>query len=525
MLIDILKEHVKYSTNTLIHYPWRMMMAMCITALKINHHRHVWSIINISIEIPSLKSTGKRFIIFISFFGRMTIIVNGMNLLILCPTCLIHVHDLPLDFSFNLVLIMSDIAKIDCMIGHVESELASSQSRNNQLSFFDVDEIEGDTLNDNHINYYFRSAYKPVVIRNGASHYPAIQRWKCDDFEYLRTQCGEDYVYIRRDTNCSKYRKGEKYKIERMPFKQYLNGLLANDDKSKSSYLAVTNIRYKLKNIIHDVPLCDFEDNPTNGVPVRTFTLFKNNSFKLKLHSGPHLWIAHRDHYEFTHIDPDDSMLCMIKGTKRVKLFAPHFIDGMHCNPYGSKGRTVQSNIDFTLPSKEIYERYNEFKTHGVFGYTVELNAGDILYIPAFWFHQVTSVNQSISINYFCGDYAEHDGNKYPLRIFGNNYASLKYWFLNIIEQNRNYKQFLSVIANLNKSVYNTFYKQWHDLLNKEQVDRMVEDVVEYLMRPDVRDETDIYYEFGDLRVDANLPQIPRNNPFIKIRGLLYRDD
>eukprot|EP01084_Bolivina_argentea_P314287 544365_1 len=412
---------------------------------------------------------------------------------------------------------MSTVTKIDSIIDRIETKLASLRLKRSELTFFPIDEIEADTLNENHINYYFKSIHKPVVIRGGASHFDAIQKWKIsDNFKYLISKCGNDNVYIRRETNSFKYRNGQKYKIEAMKFKQYLNGIINNTPKSQSSYLAVTNIRYKLNNIINDVPLCLFENN--SKPRARTFKLFRNNNFKFKLHSGPHLWIAQNNHYEFCHFDLDDSILCMIKGTKKVRIFPPKFLNGMHCNKMGTKGRTIQSQIDF---DNDNIQNFNEFIKYNVFGYVVELNVGDILLIPAFWMHQVTSLTKSISINYFCGDYYGH----FPSRIFRNNYNCLKFWLLNIIEQNRNYEQFLSVIGNLEKSIYNTFYKQWHDLLSDQQVNKLTNAVIEYLMDENVRHENDIYYKYGDLRIKSNRPKIKKNNPFIKIRGLLYRDD
>ena len=214
----------------------------------------------------------------------------------------------------------------------------------------------------------------------------------------------------------------------------------------------------------------------------------------------------------------------MIDGIKKVTIFPPKFLNGMHCNKPGTKGRTIQSQIDFIDDDVNIYNKWPLFRKFNVYGYRVTLNPGDILFIPAFWFHQVTSLTNSISINYFCGDY-DDENNHYPTRIFNNCYDSLKYWFLNIIHQNKNFEQFQSVIANLEKGIYNTFYKQWHDFLTDEQVNKLRNEVIQYLMDENVRKEDDLYYKYGDLRIKSNLPIIQRNNPYIKIRGLLHRED
>lgn len=34
-----------------------------------------------------------------------------------------------------------------------------------------------------------------------------------------------------------------------------------------------------------------------------------------EVHHGPYIWIGSKGHYEFCHVDSDDGVLCMLKGT------------------------------------------------------------------------------------------------------------------------------------------------------------------------------------------------------------------
>ena len=64
---------------------------------------------------------------------------------------------------------------------------------------------------------------------------------------------------------------------------------------------------------------------------------------KNKIHAGPFLWMARKDHYEYTHVDPDEGCLMILEGEKSVRLISNAFWKEMEPNPLGSMGRTVQS--------------------------------------------------------------------------------------------------------------------------------------------------------------------------------------
>ena len=103
-----------------------------------------------------------------------------------------------------------------------------------------------------------------------------------------------------------------------------------------------------------------------------------------KLHAGPFLWLAPPGHYEYNHVDPDDGMLMIMSGSKRVRLYSPDQIHKVYPNPLGSKGRTLQSQVDCDAPD---LEQFPEFASATVQECIV--GAGDALFIPAFTWHQV----------------------------------------------------------------------------------------------------------------------------------------
>ena len=75
---------------------------------------------------------------------------------------------------------------------------------------------------------------------------------------------------------------------------------------------------------------------------------------------------------EYCHFDPDDGLLAVIQGRKDVRLF-PCDPDPLYPNPLGSKGRTVQSQVDIDNPDLDRFPRFAD-----VTGYTVTVLPGDM---------------------------------------------------------------------------------------------------------------------------------------------------
>ena len=174
----------------------------------------------------------------------------------------------------------------------------------------------------------------PVIIEHFAENWPCME-WSLTS---LMEKAGESLVHVRRNTMSDNYKTGRKYNIEEMPFREYISNLLQNNKKSMDSYLAVQNVKKAFPELESDIPI-----PPYVG----------------KMHGGPFLWIAREGHYEFCHFDPDDGFLVMISGTKRVRLYGCD-VRTMYPNPLGSKGKTVQSQVDCDNPDLDRFPNFTE---------------------------------------------------------------------------------------------------------------------------------------------------------------------
>lgn len=314
----------------------------------------------------------------------------------------------------------------------------------------------------------------PVVIENG------FKNWKANEWtiDYLDKKCGDNNVHVRKFTRSSDYRSGKKYGIEEMSFSSYIKEL---SKKEKCNYyMAVQNIKRALPQLNDDIILPEYVG---------------------KVHMGPYLWIAPEKHYEYTHFDPDDGLLFIISGQKTVKLFHWKYLENMYPNPFGSKGRTIQSQVDLNNINFKQYPLFKDVECD-----TCVLKTGDMLFIPAFYFHQVTSDEVTISVNVFFGDKGESN---YINKIIDGRFDILVYWISNIVEQNRSYPSYLTLMAHLDKALKNFIFKQWHEIIDDDKLQILTKEILQ---------------KFGFNEKPEKVDDLERKHIYLKIRGLLWRD-
>ena len=347
----------------------------------------------------------------------------------------------------------------------------------------EIERVSADKLTPEDFHrHYFRTA-KPLVITGATEDWPA-RKWTIDN---LIDRVGSNKVYIRGQTNQDGYRLGKKYVIRQDSFENYCNDLKAGNAKARSSYLAVASLHQVFPELLDDVPLPPY---------------LKHDG---KLHLGPYLWVALKDHYEFCHFDPDDNFLVMIRGRKQVRLFEYNHLQSLYPNPLGSYGKTIQSQVDL---EKVDIEKYPKFGTNGMTCQHTVLHPGDMLFIPAFYWHQVSALDTGISVNMFYGDASE---NGFLNKILGPPYFDhFRYWFLNIIEQNRSFESFQRMLSRIREVVTHFFVKQWHDMPSESHIDTLVSLVMEYCGIKEV----------PPLAESEDLNKFP---PLLKIRGLMHR--
>ena len=118
------------------------------------------------------------------------------------------------------------------------------------------------------------------------------------------------------------------------------------------------------------------------------------------LFETPYLWVGGAgSNATGLHSDDEDNVLIVTHGLKRVELYAPSARPHLHANAKYDSG-TECCDLDMSLDEAgkaRKFPRYAGCAPPLVFA----LPAGSALFIPADWYHAVTSPGISVSVNVF----------------------------------------------------------------------------------------------------------------------------
>lgn len=112
--------------------------------------------------------------------------------------------------------------------------------------------------------------------------------------------------------------------------------------------------------------------------------------------NAPRIWIGPAGTLTPLHRDDSDNLFAQVWGQKRFTLAAPH-----HRAALGTWSTSPQGGLDGCdfNPDAPDYEQYPQARQVPFLRFTLE--AGDLLFLPEGWFHQVQSISTSLSVNFW----------------------------------------------------------------------------------------------------------------------------
>ena len=217
--------------------------------------------------------------------------------------------------------------------------------------------------------YYYNN--KPLILRGFASRWQSFDSWRIDA---LVNRFGDEDVEVmtRRNAVTDFDREVDKTK-ETMRFSQFVSKLMAAQGVETNDFYMVArnlNLRKAFGSIVKEL-------KPLPGILTEHRSDFLN------------LWIGPAGTVTKLHHDLSNVLFCQLSGSKRVHLVAPCETELVY-NIHG-----VIADVDAENP---------DYKAHPLFAdarvLTIDLNAGDAMFIPVGWWHQIRSLSESISLTF-----------------------------------------------------------------------------------------------------------------------------
>ncbi|MFI9365444.1 cupin-like domain-containing protein [Kitasatospora sp. NPDC053057] len=111
--------------------------------------------------------------------------------------------------------------------------------------------------------------------------------------------------------------------------------------------------------------------------------------------SDINLWMASESSNTPLHYDNMNNLFAQLDGKKRFMLFNPSQSELLYPGALDIRTRHL-SSVDVNTPDLEKYPRFAQAEY-----WEAVVEPGDLLFIPAFWWHQVSAPDISVSVNYW----------------------------------------------------------------------------------------------------------------------------
>lgn len=231
------------------------------------------------------------------------------------------------------------------------------------------------------------AARQPAHFRAAAADWPCTRLWESD---YLRDKVGRRTVTVTRskqalysvDPGKGHYAPDD---MSPMAFGDFLDHIFTQAGEGPRWYLHKHNIEQQLPELLPDIRIPDH----IAGSPMLLMSL----------------WMGARGSITPIHHDFSDNFFVQARGRKRVVMYAPEPENAFYRLPF----RTLNGRSSWHISrvgSLESPERASFPHFERATRFDVTVDQGDILYIPAFYWHEVHSLDSpSMSLSYWWSQY------------------------------------------------------------------------------------------------------------------------
>lgn len=244
-------------------------------------------------------------------------------------------------------------------------------------------------------NYVSKSV--PVILTDLIQHWPALNNWRSNEYFPNNVQVPIEWTPNGRADSI--YHKMNVFTLPEqrlMDLRDFLSqlGQVPNDS------LGVPYLSHQNDNLRQQLPSLLSDIDPQLPLAVEAF---RNAPEAVNLWIGDQRSVSslHKDHYE--------NMYCVVTGEKRFTLLPPCAIAYLNEREYPTAtfttrkdtlseypGWGLQLETDTTTPWIDISP--DELETKGI---ECLVKEGQVLYLPALWYHQVAQSGRTIAVNYW----------------------------------------------------------------------------------------------------------------------------
>jgi hypothetical protein len=116
----------------------------------------------------------------------------------------------------------------------------------------------------------------------------------------------------------------------------------------------------------------------------------------------PRIWIGNRLTVQ-THFDLSENLACCVAGKRRFTVFPPEQTPNLYPGPFElTLAGPPVSMVQLDAPDLDRYPKFETALRHAL---RADLEPGDVLYLPYFWWHHVETIEDfNVLVNYWWND-------------------------------------------------------------------------------------------------------------------------
>jgi hypothetical protein len=218
----------------------------------------------------------------------------------------------------------------------------------------------------------------PVIVVDALNNWEAIRLWSP---EYLASVLKEKRTIVAvSNEDRFKYNPSEhdgnvlQYQTETMDFVSAVSKIVRSNSASERYYIMQKSISDEFPELLRDI---------------------KHPIWIESSESTVNLWFGTANNVSPLHYDDDNNFFAQVYGRKRITLFDPAQTEWLYPYPV----HAVMKHLSFVdVENPDLIRRPEYRKARPM---ECVLEPGELLYIPAYWWHQVRSLDVAISVNFW----------------------------------------------------------------------------------------------------------------------------
>ena len=270
------------------------------------------------------------------------------------------------------------------------------ENKFNQTSVGQIERIHKPTPEDfKHIALSYKH---PVIFTGIVAEWKAFSLWSLD---YLNSALANKEINARVSDNkifTFDPEVGVNYPTKKMKFTDFTDWIVNKKKHDQYYYIQQYPIHITFPELFPDIIIPDIFDKNLSLDTARWLGISEMeipNYIDKYLSLTTIFWMSTNGNITQLHHDPVESVLCQVRGRKRILLIEPKQSNSLYPFPKHSKVPFMsQLNID-----QPDLDKFPQFRYAKYIEYILE--PGEILFFPSFWWHQVYSLDElNISVSF-----------------------------------------------------------------------------------------------------------------------------